>query len=82
MAEDPLLPDVLLFPAGADLHAHPLVQSHCLVLQVRAGRALSPKHCSCSGGVNPGREPWGSALLKGRRISERTAPKEHAPACI
>ena len=33
---DPLLPDVLLFPAGADLHEHPLVASHCLILQVRA----------------------------------------------
>lgn len=45
MEVDALLPDVLLFPAGADLHAHPLVQSHCLVLQVRGGppeRCLNP----------------------------------------
>ena len=38
MEVDSLLPDVLLFPAGADLHAHPLVQSHCLVLQVRISK--------------------------------------------
>ena len=32
---DQLLPDVLLFPAGSDLHDHPLVANGSLVLQVR-----------------------------------------------
>ena len=32
---DQMLPDVLLFPAGSDLHDHPLVTSGSLVLQVR-----------------------------------------------
>lgn len=31
---DELLPDVLLFPAGSDLHDHPLVINGSLVLQV------------------------------------------------
>ena len=43
---DPLLPDVLLFPPGTDLHAHPLVASGALVLQSRAScmpaHALAP----------------------------------------
>lgn len=32
---DQMLPDVLLFPAGSDLHDHPLVTNGSLVLQVR-----------------------------------------------
>lgn len=32
---DQLLPDLLLFPAGSDLHDHPLVANGSLVLQVR-----------------------------------------------
>ncbi len=32
---DELLPDVLLFPPGTDLHDHPLVTSSRLVLQAR-----------------------------------------------
>jgi putative methyltransferase len=31
---DPLLPDVLVFPPGTDLHDHPLVQQGLLILQV------------------------------------------------
>ena len=31
---DTLLPDVIHFPAGTDLHDHPLVQKSCLILQV------------------------------------------------
>ncbi len=31
---DELLPDVLLFPAGTDLHDHPLVTNGSLILQV------------------------------------------------
>lgn len=31
---DQLLPDLLLFPAGSDLHDHPLVANGSLVLQV------------------------------------------------
>lgn len=31
---DDLLPDVLHFPSGTDLHDHPLVRSACLILQV------------------------------------------------
>jgi len=31
---DDLLPDVLVFPAGTDLHDHPLVKSGMLILQV------------------------------------------------
>ena len=33
---DALLPDVLHFPSGTDLHDHPLVQSACLILQVNS----------------------------------------------
>lgn len=33
---DGLLPDVLVFPAGTDLHDHPLVRSGILILQVCA----------------------------------------------
>lgn len=33
---DELLPDVLLFPAGTDLHDHPLVTSGSLILQSKA----------------------------------------------
>lgn len=44
---DPLLPEVLLFPPGTDLHAHPFVRSGALVLQSRASclpaRALAPR---------------------------------------
>jgi putative methyltransferase len=44
---DPLLPELLLFPPGTDLHAHPLVRSGALILQSRASclpaRALAPK---------------------------------------
>ncbi len=36
-AVDPLLPDLLAFPPGTDLHDHPLVASGALVLQVGAG---------------------------------------------
>lgn len=32
---DQLLPDLLLFPAGSDLHDHPLVANGSLILQVR-----------------------------------------------
>lgn len=32
---DQMLPDVLLFPAGSDLHDHPLVTNGSLVLQAR-----------------------------------------------
>ena len=31
---DPLLPDVLVFAPGVDLHDHPLVRDGCLILQV------------------------------------------------
>ena len=31
---DPLLPDVLVFPPGTDLHDHPLVKEGRLILQV------------------------------------------------
>lgn len=34
-AVDPLLPDLLAFPPGTDLHDHPLVAAGALVLQVR-----------------------------------------------
>ncbi len=37
---DELLPDVLLFPAGTDLHDHPLVVNGGIVLQVC--HALNP----------------------------------------
>jgi putative methyltransferase len=44
--QDPVLPEVLLFPPGADLHDHPLVLDGRLVLQSRAScmpaRALAP----------------------------------------
>lgn len=44
---DDLLPDVLLFPAGTDLHAHPLVTNGSLVLQSKASclpaHALAPQ---------------------------------------
>jgi putative methyltransferase len=33
---DELLPDLLVFPAGTDLHDHPLVQQGVLILQVTA----------------------------------------------
>ncbi len=33
---DELLPDVLLLPAGTDLHDHPLVMDGRLILQVSA----------------------------------------------
>jgi hypothetical protein len=39
---DALLPDVLLFPPGCDLHDHPLVASGALVLQSRA--SCMPAH--------------------------------------
>lgn len=32
---DELLPDLLVFPPGTDLHDHPLVTSGVLILQVR-----------------------------------------------
>lgn len=35
VAVDELLPDLLVFPPGTDLHDHPLVESGVLVLQVR-----------------------------------------------
>ncbi|KAF8073135.1 NSUN5 [Scenedesmus sp. PABB004] len=34
---DELLPDLLVFPPGTDLHDHPLVEAGVLVLQVRRG---------------------------------------------
>lgn len=37
---DELLPDVLVFPPGTDLHDHPLVQQGVLVLQVSETRLL------------------------------------------
>mmetsp|Transcript_40301 Transcript_40301/g.89498 ORF Transcript_40301/g.89498 Transcript_40301/m.89498 type:complete len:538 (+) Transcript_40301:127-1740(+) len=39
---DPLLPDVLLFPPGTDLHDHPLVSHGALILQSRA--SCMPAH--------------------------------------
>ena len=36
---DELLPDVLVFAAGTDLHDHPLVTDGRLILQVGACRA-------------------------------------------
>jgi 25S rRNA (cytosine2278-C5)-methyltransferase len=44
---DPLVPEVLCFPPGTDLHDHPLVQQGVLILQSKAScltaRALAPK---------------------------------------
>jgi hypothetical protein len=37
---DPLLPDVLVFPPGTDLHDHPLVQQGVLILQASCQRLL------------------------------------------
>ena len=34
VSKDDLLADVLIFPTGTDLHAHPLVANGSLVLQV------------------------------------------------
>ena len=34
MEVDSLLPDVLAFPEGTDLHDHPLVRDRRLILQV------------------------------------------------
>lgn len=35
---DDLLPDLLVFPPGTDLHDHPLVEQGVLILQVRIGK--------------------------------------------
>lgn len=37
---DELLPDLLVFPPGTDLHDHPLVTEGVLMLQVRVGDGL------------------------------------------
>lgn len=46
VAVDDLLPDLLLFPPGTDLHSHPLVKQGVLVLQSKAScmpaHALAP----------------------------------------
>ena len=42
---DALLPDVLLFPPGTDLHDHPLVKDSRLILQ-----ALPHHSCLPAGG--------------------------------
>ena len=42
---DPLLPDLLAFPPGTDLHDHPLVASGALVLQVGARCMACCKQC-------------------------------------
>ena len=35
---DPLLPELLVFPAGTDLHDHPLYQAGHLILQDKVGK--------------------------------------------
>jgi hypothetical protein len=39
-AADEALEDVLVFPAGTDLHAHPLVRAGAVLLQVRGRGGL------------------------------------------
>ena len=47
MRVDTLLPELLVFPPGSDLHDHPLVESGALILQSKAScmpaRALAPR---------------------------------------
>ncbi|XP_076472389.1 28S rRNA (cytosine-C(5))-methyltransferase-like [Babylonia areolata] len=50
---DPLLPDLLIFPPGTDLHDHPWVTGGCLLLQDRA--SCFPAHV-----LNP---PEGATVL-------------------
>jgi putative methyltransferase len=38
---DEMLPDLLVFPGGTDLHDHPLVQQGVLILQVTAALVLT-----------------------------------------
>lgn len=40
MRADGMLPDVISFPSGTDLHDHPLVADRRLILQVKAHEAL------------------------------------------
>ena len=49
---DELLPDVLHFPAGTDLHDHPLVQSAQIILQVALHLVCS--FGTCANFLSPG----------------------------
>jgi len=48
---DDLLPDVLQFPAGTDLHDHPLVADGRLILQARPPRAGARRVRACCAGA-------------------------------
>jgi len=48
---DDLLPDVLQFPAGTDLHDHPLVADGRLILQARPPRAGASRVRACCAGA-------------------------------
>lgn len=43
---DPHIPDLLVFPTGSDLHAHPMVLNGSLILQVR-GAVCCVWSCVC-----------------------------------
>ncbi|CAJ1010064.1 putative 16S rRNA methyltransferase RsmB/F [Leishmania naiffi] len=84
--QDPIVPDLLVFPPGTDLHAHPAVRSGQLILQDRASclpaavlldavpvEIIEDNKASSSSGGGGKTKRHGKALVKAELEDNKTA---------